>query len=141
MQKQCSKCLQDLDLNSFSSRGKERLHSACKDCCKKYSKSYYPANKSKWAIRNRNQTRKLANLIQVIKKDKACFDCNKTYPYYVMEFDHIKGVKINSISRMRTCGSWEKILKEIDKCELVCANCHRERTWNRLRKQNGVTAS
>jgi hypothetical protein len=49
-----------------------------------------------------------------------------------MEWDHVRGEKIRSVSEMcnRMC-SKETILTEIAKCELVCANCHAVRTFNR----------
>lgn len=58
-------------------------------------------------------------------------DCGKFYPYYVMDLDHREGeVKILSVSKMDTY-SWEKVKAELKKCDLVCANCHRIRTFNR----------
>ncbi len=56
-----------------------------------------------------------------------------------MEFDHL-GDKIMDIARMTNSGcSVERLLAEVAKCELVCANCHRVRTWNRTNeKKKGV---
>jgi len=61
-------------------------------------------------------------------KDGPCIDCGQRFPPPIMEWDHVRGEKefgladtiANNISR-------ERILKEIEKCELVCANCHRLR--------------
>ena len=53
---------------------------------------------------------------------------------HVMDFDHVGEGKVLNIGRMRSSGhSLEEIEAEIAKCELVCANCHRERTQQRLR--------
>jgi hypothetical protein len=50
----------------------------------------------------------------------------------MLDFDHIKDKKYN-ISRMIHDGfSWKAIKKEVEKCEVVCANCHRVRTHYRL---------
>ncbi len=62
-------------------------------------------------------------------KNRPCEDCDKSFPPYVMDWDHVRGEKkfvlsatlANNISR-------ERILAEIAKCDLVCANCHRIRT-------------
>jgi len=62
------------------------------------------------------------------KAGKPCLDCGQSYPYYIMEFDHVYGVKRRNISDLTTIAS---IRLEIPKCELVCANCHRERTFKR----------
>ena len=64
-------------------------------------------------------------------KGRPCTDCGGSFPYYVMDFDHL-GDKVALISRMTTYGP-EQVLAEVAKCDLVCANCHRIRTFGRLR--------
>jgi hypothetical protein len=66
-----------------------------------------------------------------IKETSGCVDCGVTNPI-VLDFDHLKDKKYN-VSRMIHDGfSWAAIKKEIAKCEVVCANCHRIRTHYRL---------
>lgn len=71
-------------------------------------------------------------LIRALKELLPCRDCEKRYPYWVMDFDHVgeKGFAIRdlNVSRRRTL---EELLHEISRCELVCANCHRIRTFVR----------
>jgi cyanophycinase-like exopeptidase len=68
-------------------------------------------------------------------KSRPCTDCGGYYHYSVMEFDHIGKNKVGSISAMvRDNGSLERIKEEIEKCELVCANCHRLRSFKRQAK-------
>lgn len=63
-------------------------------------------------------------------KDKPCADCGMRYPYYVMDLDHVTGEKIINVALMVGWGYTEtEILAEISKCDVVCANCHRERTF------------
>lgn len=67
-------------------------------------------------------------------KDRPCMDCGESYPSYVMDLDHREGVtKIDKLSDMVSRYSVQAILDEISKCDAVCANCHRERTFQRLR--------
>ncbi len=62
-------------------------------------------------------------------KRRPCTDCGVCYPPSVMDFDHVRGEKSLNLSELRTNRSaWSKLLEEIEKCELVCANCHRIRT-------------
>lgn len=63
-------------------------------------------------------------------KNAPCADCGFQFASVAMDFDHVHGVKTAGIAQM---GSWsrEKVLTEIAKCELVCANCHRTRTHTR----------
>jgi len=49
-----------------------------------------------------------------------------------MDFDHVRGEKLGTVSDL-IFGEIENLLDEMDKCELVCANCHRIRTNARLR--------
>ncbi len=65
-----------------------------------------------------------------VLKSNPCMDCTRTYPSVAMDFDHVRGEKHSEVTDM---WSWSrsKVLAEIAKCELVCANCHRVRTYTR----------
>ena len=66
-----------------------------------------------------------------LKSSLGCFDCGENN-HIVLDFDHLRDKKYN-VSRMVHDGfSWKAILKEVEKCQVVCANCHRIRTYNRL---------
>lgn len=65
------------------------------------------------------------------KKNKPCADCRETYPFYVMQFDHVEDNKEHTISRLVANRQIKKALLEIEKCEVVCANCHATRTYLR----------
>ena len=72
-------------------------------------------------------------------KGVPCVDCGGKYPPYVMDFDHVRGIKVQGISEMiqKHC-TLVDLHAEIAKCEVVCANCHRERTWGREKLDNAV---
>jgi hypothetical protein len=76
--------------------------------------------------RARQTSRRLAAL-----KAGPCGDCGLTYPPYVMQFDHLnprtKTATVSQIKHHRL----ERVVAEIAKCELVCANCHAVRTHKR----------
>lgn len=64
-------------------------------------------------------------------KDKPCMDCGLSYPSYIMQFDHRDPIfKCFNVAQMSS-HSVKKLLVEIDKCDVVCANCHAERTWGK----------
>ena len=63
-------------------------------------------------------------------KSRPCSDCNNEYPPYVMQFDHIRGRKSFQISTGTSC-NLDRLKKEIEKCDVVCSNCHCTRTWKR----------
>ncbi len=58
-------------------------------------------------------------------KKQPCLDCARTFPTWVMQFDHLrdKTFKLGNVQR-----GLQNIRREIDKCEVVCANCHRVRS-------------
>lgn len=61
-------------------------------------------------------------------KGRSCVDCGNANTT-VLEFDHVRGTKRYVISVMLSGGfSWSRILEEVAKCELRCANCHRMKT-------------
>jgi hypothetical protein len=65
-------------------------------------------------------------------KKKPCVDCGICYPFYVMDLDHVRGEKIGNVGTMVGQGiALGHIQAEIDKCDVVCANCHRTRTHER----------
>jgi transcription elongation factor Elf1 len=73
--------------------------------------------------------------LKEIKEASGCVDCGEEN-HIVLDFDHLKDKKYN-ISRMIHDGfSWAAIKKEIAKCEVVCANCHRIRTHLRLTEKS-----
>lgn len=65
-------------------------------------------------------------------KSQPCMDCKLSFPYYVMHFDHVRGIKLGNINTLVKVASMEKLVAEIAKCEIICANCHAIRTYNRL---------
>ena len=67
---------------------------------------------------------------------EPCMDCNGVFKWCAMDFDHrpgeIKKFKISDAgTNISSPENIIKVLMEIDKCDIVCANCHRVRTQNR----------
>lgn len=62
----------------------------------------------------------------------GCLKCGIKDPV-VLEYDHVKGEKLASISQMITnTVSFETLKEEVRKCDVLCANCHRRKTANQL---------
>jgi hypothetical protein len=96
-------------------------------------KRYYEAKKAKYLSQSRAQRQENIQKLNTLKEANPCVDCKVSYPYYVMHFDHIgTAEKAGNVSTMLRNFGWGKVLKEIQKCELVCANCHAIRTWKRI---------
>lgn len=131
----CTKCNLDKDTSCFSSRGSGKLHRQCKICKRIAIKIAYEKKKPEYIQRakesNKKIRRKISNLI-IKAKDKPCVDCGRELPHYCMDLDHLPGsIKIDNVSCLVKKCSVKIIETEIAKCEVVCAVCHRIRTWER----------
>ena len=99
------------------------------------AKRHYEANKQKIKDRskkrNREQRKRNKAYVQFVKSLNSCIDCGESNPV-LLEFDHIRGEKKSNISDMSNQSySIQTIQKEIDKCEVRCAYCHRAVTYKR----------
>lgn len=102
---------------------------------KNASKRHYYAHKETYLERNRKYRKEIRAYVNELKAKASCTDCLKQYPYYVMDFDHIEGTgKLGIVSYFAKTGRIGAMKKEIAKCEIVCANCHRQRTFDRLQE-------
>ena len=93
----------------------------------------YPGKQAKY-LRDR---RHLGRAILDGLKNKPCADCGKAYPPYVMDFDHVRGAKLYVPSKTHQLAI-AALLSETDKCDVVCSNCHRERTHRRGTSKSGA---
>lgn len=78
------------------------------------------------------------DLINKIKLDRGCSVCGYNTHAAALDFNHINGDKKFSISQDLK-KAMSKLMAEIDKCEILCANCHRihtyeNRHWHTKRK-------
>lgn len=110
----CSSCGKEKPENEFHWKNKEHtiLNSKCKIC----------SNARTTELR-RERYRK----VQLYKEEHGCAVCGEKR-YWVLDFHHRDGAtKENEISYMlRKNMSWDKILQELNKCDVLCANCHRD---------------
>lgn len=102
----------------------------CHFCHNEYQKTYYKLNPRSIDESTKKRREIIRDIIKAIKSN-PCTDCGNKYPYYVMDFDHLYNKKFNLSIAANKLMSVEKVMKEIDKCEIVCANCHRIRTFTR----------
>jgi L-lysine 2,3-aminomutase len=91
---------------------------------------HYEANKVRYIAQAADRRTMLTEMVRKAKM-KPCADCGNEFPYYVMDLDHVRGTKVGGVSRLINRGNMSLLLVEIEKCDVVCANCHRIRTWER----------
>lgn len=127
--KKCSMCKQEKSEDLFA-RKRGGLQAHCKDCQKIKIREWYKQNRQYQINKTREDRQKIRQRLRELKEG-PCTDCKKTYPYYVMDWDHVRGQKVGNMGQLSNSGGLQKALEELKKCELVCANCHRERTHQR----------
>lgn len=76
----------------------------------------------------RNKARQVKRVI-VHEFQNKCFDCGKEYPDCVFDFHHVDGgTKDTEVSRLKM-SDIHLLQNELNKCVMLCANCHRIRHW------------
>lgn len=121
----CPQCGEHKDPRSFyddrPQKGRQRLkrRSKCRACTRAQMRKRYE---------HRSQ------MVDDYKLAARCADCGWADHPRALEFDHLPGcVKVNNVAHMiaNTKFTLAEIQAEMDKCDVVCANCHRIRTYNR----------
>jgi hypothetical protein len=126
--KYCPVCKNLLEKEAFSDKG-----NACKSCAVEKTRKWRVSkeNNPNWRKERNAQlaenSRKLKRKAVVLKGD-VCFDCGQQYPDAVYDFHHIDPTQKDfSIGKSR---NWSKIEKELEKCVMLCSNCHRIRHFH-----------
>jgi hypothetical protein len=131
----CTKCRQIKREDEFGWERPGHRNAACKECRAKYQAEYYANNKEKeleYKAKRQVDRREAARVfVHTYKSTHPCVDCGVSDPF-VLAFDHVRGKKKMAISQMVNQGyAIEVIQAEIDKCEVVCHNCHIKREMKR----------
>lgn len=137
--KVCTKCMEEKGLSDFFVKDRKagRLHSQCKDCYKEHRKAFYAEHYEKYKLlyqkrakirRETLRTEFRENIIHYLK-DKSCTICGES-DIRTLEFDHLNpSEKLFNISQSVRLGyGWPKIVAELKKCRILCANCHKKHT-------------
>lgn len=136
--KVCSKCLYSKPVEEF--KVEEELFNTCLQCResayyreitpqrKQYQHDYhinhYQLGDSKESdVKMYIKQREMIDKMKVLMGG-CCKQCQEARSF-LLEFDHIKGVKICNVTE---CKTWSKILTEAAKCQLLCIRCHRVKT-------------
>lgn len=129
--KRCSRCELVKPNSDFTVKCKKtgRLQSHCRPCKKIYNVEHYSLNRDK-RIRQKNAKRDEYKLEYFrYLTTLSCKDCGIS-DHRIIEFDHL-GDKDFNISKKAGEMPLRKLMLEINKCEPVCANCHKIRTATR----------
>jgi hypothetical protein len=132
--RKCGRCGEFKPRSEFAWRRKRRKQrdNMCRPCRSVYHREHYLANKQRYIdqARARKQALRLERTTYLLEffSSHPCTDFGEKDPV-VLEFDHLSAeAKSFGIGQALSYRAWPSILEEIEKCEVVCANCHRRRT-------------
>jgi uncharacterized lipoprotein YddW (UPF0748 family) len=97
----------------------------------KYNKDSYYRNQAKRIELVRSRKLEIIAWFIALRTALKCSRCDENHPA-CLEFHHRNPEeKVTEVSTMVYTGSGkEKILKEINKCDVLCANCHKKEHYN-----------
>lgn len=126
IQKKCTVCKDEKNLDQFNwkNRSKGIKKNYCRDCDKLIKKNYYKRNKAK-VISNRDVSRRSRmKKFQEWKGTLRCSICPET-DSCSLDFHHLDPTKKEySVGVAAASLSWKKLMVEVNKCVVVCKNCH-----------------
>jgi hypothetical protein len=128
----CHRCKESKPLTEFNlNRAKvDGYASTCRACMKVYRKEHYHKYKKKVIVDVLCRRDDIRKEIWEYKASHSCIDCGESDPV-VIDFDHLEDKEFNISHGVARGFSINRIMKEIEKCDVVCANCHRRRTYSR----------
>jgi hypothetical protein len=134
--KVCAGCGATRPLAEFNYKSirKGLRHARCRECTREQVLMHYQAHQPYYLQKARKRkvriTREQREWLLKYLLLHPCVDCGESDPR-CLDFDHVREKKLCSISRMVGNYGWETIEREVKKCEVRCANCHRKRTAER----------
>jgi hypothetical protein len=133
----CPRCQCTKPVDAFHrSNRRDGRQVYCKTCRKTYDAGYHRTWGEKRRAQKREWQRRRAAWFRSLKEGRPCTDCGAILDPAAMHWDHLPGVeKTGDVGDLARRAPRERILTEIAKCELVCANCHAVRT---VARQSGA---
>jgi hypothetical protein len=125
--KKCGKCGIYKAFSDFNKRsGTSRLASYCRICHAAYIKRHYTQNKSYYRAKAKTSRATFRKWYDELKSHLQCERCGENHPA-TLDFHHKDGrEKEESVAVIVVrCESRRLVLKEIEKCVVLCSNCHR----------------
>jgi hypothetical protein len=117
----------------LEAKEKGQRDTMCRPCRPAHKSEHYRANKVHYVAQAAESKRRLrltrTRWLREYFESHPCVDCGESDPV-VLEFDHLRD-KSFDVAQALPYRNWSSILAEIEKCEVVCANCHRRRTARR----------
>jgi hypothetical protein len=130
---------------AFANKARGSRQGRCRACHAKYRRQHYIRNRDTYIRQEVARIRRYRDqnrpLIREYLRVHPCADCGES-DIIVLDFDHRDpSAKSHNVILLAMHKPWNRVLLEIAKCDVRCANCHRKRTAQqfRWRKARGWT--
>lgn len=133
MDKTCTKCKVSKPLTAFNKDAprKDGLSYWCKACSNANAKKFYGENQERLRLAARRRREEGVAVANAYLREHPCVDCGES-DIQVLQFDHIERVRGRGHRVFDYARDVTRMLEEINKCEVRCANCHLRRTRQQL---------
>jgi hypothetical protein len=131
--KTCYKCKQELPISQFrcNKSRKDGLQVYCKDCDKLKQSEWYQKNKVSCINKSKICRKRKRDWWHDFKSQLKCNRCDENHPA-CLHFHHINpSEKEADLSQVVLVWSKKRIITEVNKCEVLCANCHAKEHYTR----------
>lgn len=131
--KRCGRCRRNLPVEFFNRHPKTGRQHWCRECFASYFKRRGNLHRAQVRANDRRRIAAARRHVLAHLDENPCVDCSESH-LVVLDFDHVLGAKVKTVGALAGEGaSIRRIDDEIEKCDVVCANCHRRRTYTRAR--------
>lgn len=136
----CPRCERLQPIELFSRSNRDGRQHWCKDCFRDYFRARGDNHRAQVAAAKERRRGLARALVLEYLAERSCADCEEAR-VGVLEFDHVRPPKTANISDLVATGaSAARVEAELEKCEVVCVNCHRRRTERRRASARGARA-
>ncbi len=136
--KKCPKCeivkyFEEYGKNKLKNDGLQRT---CKICCTTYQKKAYHNNPTPYKERIKLQKISTLNYVDEFRKKNPCAKCKESR-WWILDFHHQNpDEKVRNIGDLRNSGCFTKLKEEMEKCVVLCKNCHSD--FHHQEKNDGI---
>lgn len=111
---------------------REATVQAKNDKLREWRREYHASTRSQRSLKSAARRAVAKKFVDEYKSSRACADCGRSWPPVAMDLDHVRGDKVCSVAGLVSAAYNLELIKiELEKCDLVCACCHRIRTASR----------
>jgi len=133
--KKCTTCLEVKPFADYERKNNRYSNSSCKSCLAKKNRMEYRAN-PQIALSTKESTRRRKDKNESFIFDyllsNPCVDCGEDNPAY-LEFDHKdQSTKDDCVSRYVDKVGLQRLVGEVEKCDVRCRKCHRRKTAKQM---------